>query len=115
MSTKLNRVAYEQILKEDLAWLDKQEDCPESDHIRQIVKDSVHTYYGEAAGFDLPRFYDVLRAKFMDEFAAAMVSDVFSGARDGYDNMQPLQQAVTTLDKAFARACVAVGPPGTAT
>jgi hypothetical protein len=48
MSSKLNRSAYEQMVREDLAWLDGLPDVQDSferHHIRHIVADSVECYY----------------------------------------------------------------------
>lgn len=45
MSSKLNRPAYEQLIKEDLEWLDQQPDTLEAEHIRQVLKDSIRVYY----------------------------------------------------------------------
>lgn len=46
MPTKLNRSAYEQLVAEDLAWLDQQPRSLERDHIRVIVQASVNLIYG---------------------------------------------------------------------
>lgn len=45
MASKLNRAAYEQMVKEDLDWLDQQPDTLEREHIRHIVSDSIRVYY----------------------------------------------------------------------
>ena len=43
--SRLTRHAYEKMLREDLAWLDKQPRTLERDHIREIVKASPDLEY----------------------------------------------------------------------
>lgn len=42
----MNRTAYEQIIRENLEWVDKQPRSLESDHIRLVLKDSIDRLYG---------------------------------------------------------------------
>lgn len=45
MTMKLNRSAYEQLVREDIEWLEKQPRTLEREHILAIVKDSSLLYY----------------------------------------------------------------------
>ena len=47
MSGRLTRSAYETLIREDLAWLEKQPRTLEREHIALIVKDSVRQEYDE--------------------------------------------------------------------
>jgi hypothetical protein len=46
MTTKLNRSAYEQLVVEDLEWLDKQPRTLEREHIRVLLEQSADLLYG---------------------------------------------------------------------
>ena len=49
MVLKLNRNAFEHLIKEDVEWLEKEtEDCLERDHIIKILKDCSRFYYKAA-------------------------------------------------------------------
>lgn len=45
MTMKLNRSAYEQLVREDIAWLEQQPRTLEREHIIGILKDSPTLYY----------------------------------------------------------------------
>lgn len=52
MSIRLNKEAYEKLIKEDIEWLDKMiaEHSPnslEGWHIRDVLQDSIRTHYGD--------------------------------------------------------------------
>ena len=47
MGTKVNRAAYEKLIKEDLEWLLSQPRTLERDHIQQILLDSPNRLYGD--------------------------------------------------------------------
>lgn len=53
MSTKLTQSSYEQLIKEDLAELDKyMPDSLERNHIELILKNSVNFYYPRNQSFE---------------------------------------------------------------
>ena len=57
MVSKLNKNAYEQLIQEDIDWLEKHtEDTLEQNHIIAVLKDSVRFYYPamETRGFTKP-------------------------------------------------------------
>jgi hypothetical protein len=45
MSFKMSRSAYQKLIDEDIAWLMEQPRTLERDHIVQILRHSVETYY----------------------------------------------------------------------
>ena len=47
MTMKLNKESYVQLIKEDIDWLEKTEDCLERQHIKLVLLDSIRKYYDE--------------------------------------------------------------------
>lgn len=48
MSMKLNQSAFEQLIAEDIAWLEKQPRMLEQEHIIMCVREAVRYYYVDA-------------------------------------------------------------------
>ena len=47
MSGTITRAAYQQLVDEDICWLERQPRTLERDHVIDIVRHSVEVYYGE--------------------------------------------------------------------
>jgi hypothetical protein len=47
MTQKLNKESYVQLIKEDIEWLEKTEDCLERQHIKLVLLDSIRKLYNE--------------------------------------------------------------------
>ena len=63
MSSKMNRHAYQQLIDEDIAWLEKQPRTLERDHIALIVRQSVDAEYPD-------RIHELYRAEKLGRMAA---------------------------------------------
>ena len=47
MTQKLNKKSYVQLIKEDIEWLEKTEDCLERQLIKLVLLDSIYKYYDD--------------------------------------------------------------------
>ena len=71
MSIRLNKEAYEKLIKEDIEWLDKiiAEHSPnslEGWHIRDVLQDSIRTHYGDCEDKEKLNVIDYLAIKLQE-------------------------------------------------
>jgi len=60
MTTRINKSAYEKLIKEDLEWLDRQSRSLEASHIRVVLEWSIGAAYSEAAASEIARLQSEL-------------------------------------------------------
>ena len=100
--SKVNRATYEQLVRDNLAWLKAQPDTLENAHIRHIVADSVRTYYPE----EETRFKDGTPFNAKDEHLEERI-DADEAAAKADDPWQlPLEQQVEWALRMFKESTV---------
>ena len=66
MSGKVTRLAFQQLIAEDIAWLEKQPRTLEREHIIMCVRESERYCYVDAQDDEVLKLIDEVQAKFVE-------------------------------------------------